>query len=135
MFGGNPVGTAIAQPVTPPPASGTGPSGIPDAPHGIPDAAYTLPDPDTESLNAEYWRGYRAGMAARGIVPSPAGVTPDQYGNGWQPYFRTRVAPLYRPDSLMGSVIAGNVGYNDAIQAGAIYRYHHEPQSPYFVAS
>jgi hypothetical protein len=131
MFGGNPVN---------PPASGTGQAPVvtpvvTPAPQRIPDDAYTLPDPGVEALNEAYWKGYRAGMAARGIVPSPAGVTPDQFGNGWQPYFRTRVAPLYRPDSLLGSVISENVGYNDAIQAGAIYRYHHDPQSPYFIAS
>jgi hypothetical protein len=129
MFGGSPVTPAPVTPVAAPP------SGIPDAPHGIPDDAYTLPDPDNEALNKPYWKGYRAGMAARGIVPSPAGITADQYGNGWLPYYRARVIPLYLPDSLAGFAIAENVGYNNAIQSGAIYRYHHDPRSPFFVVT
>jgi hypothetical protein len=122
MFGGNPV-TPVVTPASVP------------APQLIPDNAYTLPDPSSEALNMAYWRGYREGMAARGIIPSPAGIVPDQYGNGWLPYWRSRVTILYRTESLMGSLFTENVGYNNAIQAGAIYCYHHDPRSPYFVVT
>lgn len=114
-------GAPALPPITPaPPVAASAPTAL--AP--IPDSAYALPTSMVEGLNQSYWNGYRLGMASREIIPSAAGVAPDQYGNGWQPYFTGRIVPMYRAAANTGGPIALNDGFNDALECGAIWRFH-----------
>jgi hypothetical protein len=132
-----------ASPFSPNPAVPTGgsPNPLPPAPAPpapafmVTDNAFALPTPDVEGLAVNYWKGYRLGMASRGIVPSPEGIQPDQYGNGLQPYLVQRVRPLYRQSTSMGFPLPTNDGYNDAIECAGIYQYENNPKSPKFVSS
>jgi hypothetical protein len=101
----------------------TSPKATP-APFRIPDSAYQQVPQFVQDLDPAYWAGYQSGMAARGIIP------PVPAGADWRTYITGSIWPLYRSQANGGYPSANNVGFDNALEDGALCRFHRDPASP-----